>query len=177
MKTKGLMIAALFISGAAFAQSTTVKQEQQVKVSNGTRADAATATPHANAQATATAQQESAVTVDPSAATPHANAQATAAAQQEGAVTVDPSAAAAAKSAVKSNAESGVKAVQATGDQLEKQTVQTAKMATGHVNSVTATAARSTMHVNGAINNSLKVKAAPIKVNTLTAGAVGLKGL
>lgn len=152
MKTKGLMIAAFFISGAAFAQTATVNKGQQVKVSSNTGVDASADNQHVNAQAAANAEHESAVTVHPSAA-------------------------AAAKSAVKSNMESGAKAVQATGNHLQKQTVQTGKMAAGQVNNVTATAARSTMHLDGAVNNSLKLKAAPVKVNTLTAGAVGLRGL
>ena len=152
MKTKGLMIAAFFISGAAFAQTASVKQEQQVKVSSNTQVNAAENKQPANVQANAAAQQESAVTVDPSAAV-------------------------AAKSAVKSNAQSSVTAVKATTDQLQDQTVQTSKMAVQHVNNVTATAARSTLHVNSAVNNSLKIKAAPVKVNALSSGAIGLKGL
>ncbi|HEY1165756.1 MAG TPA: hypothetical protein VGE90_11335 [Chitinophaga sp.] len=152
MKTKGLMIAALFISGAAFAQTASVKQEQQVKVSSNTQVNAAENKQPANVQANAAAQQESAVTADPSAAV-------------------------AAKSAVKSNAKSSVKAVKATTDQLQDQTVQTSKVAVQQVNNVTATAARSTVHVNSAVNNSLKIKAAPVKVNALSSGAIGLKGL
>lgn len=176
MKTKGLMIAALFISGAAFAQTATVKQEQEVKVSSNTQVGATAGDQHANAQANTQANTHANAQANAQ-GNVHTNAQATAASQQESAVTVDPSAAVAAKSAVKSNAESGVKAVQATGDHLEKQAVETGKMAAGQVNNVTATAARSKMHVNGAVNNSLKVKAAPVKVNTLTTGAVGLKSL
>jgi hypothetical protein len=152
MKTKALMIAAFFISGAAFAQTASVKQDQQVKVSGNTQVNAAENKQPANVHASAAAQQESAVTVDPSAAV-------------------------AAESAVKSNAQSSVAAVKATTDQLQDQTVQTSKMAVQQVNNVTATAARSTLHVNSAVSNSLKIKAAPVKVNTLSSGALGLRGL
>jgi len=152
MKTKGLMIAALFISGAAFAQTASVKQEQEVKVSSNTQVNAAENKQPANVQAKAAARQESAVTVDPNAA-------------------------AAAESAVKNNAKSSVAAVKATTDQLQDQTVQTSKVAVQQVNNVTATAARSTLHANSAVSNSLKIKAAPVKVNALSSGAIGLKGL
>jgi hypothetical protein len=152
MKTKGLMFIALLFSGATFAQTATVKHEQQVKVSSSTQVDATGTQAAANTNTSAAAGGESAVTVDPSAVS-------------------------AAKGEVKSNVESGVKTGVEAASHVEKQTVKAGKATVQQVNNVTATAARSTMHVNGAVNNSLKVNAAPVKVNTLTTGAIGLKGL
>lgn len=158
MKAKGLMFIALLISGAAFAQTTTVKQDQQVKVSSNTGVNAAADGQHAAAGAST-------------------NTSISAAANTGTAVTVDPSAASAAKGQVKGNVENGVKTGVETAGHLEKQTVTTGKAAVRQVNNVTATAARSTMHVNSAVNNSLKVNAAPVKVSNITTGAIGLKGL
>lgn len=171
MRTKGLMFIALFISGAAFGQTATVKQEQQVKAGSNTGVNAAAG----NQRVTAATNTSSEVNAGSASAVSagQVNAPASAAYNRESAVTVDPSAVSAAKGEAKSNVESGLETGLATGGHLEKQTVTAGKAAGRQVKNVTATAA----HINGTVNNSLKIKAAPVKVNTMTAGAVRLGGL
>lgn len=172
MRTKGLMFIALFISGATFAQTATVKHEQQVK----TNSSAGTKTAiHTSSETNA--GSTSAVSAD------QVNAQANAAHKGKTEVTVDPSAVTAAKAAVKSNleagletgiatgevvkghVESGLETGIATGNRLKEHTIKTGK------------AVRNAVQVNGAFNNSLKIKAAPVKLNTMTSGALRLGGL
>ncbi|SEN54221.1 hypothetical protein SAMN04488505_11138 [Chitinophaga rupis] len=175
MRTKGLMFIALFISGAAFGQTTTVKQEQQVKAGSNTGVNAAAGNQHVTA-ATNTSSEVNAGSAS-AVSSGQVSAPASIANNRESAVTVDPSAVSAAKGEVKGNVESGLETGLATGGHLEKQTVKAGKAAGRQVKDVTATAAHSAVHVNGTVNNSLKVKAAPVRVNTMTAGAVRLGGL
>jgi hypothetical protein len=172
MKTKGLMFIALFISGAAFAQSATVKQEQQVKVESNTEVKTAGGSGHAMAAA----NNSSEISTRSAMSENQVNAEAGAAYNQGSAVTVDPSAVARVTGTVKGRAESGLETAAATGRQLEKQTMRAGKAATQHVNNVTA-ATHNAVRANGTLSNSMRIKAAPVKVNTLTSGAVGLRGL
>ena len=171
MKTKGLMFIALFISGAAFAQTATVKQEQQVKTGSNASVNAAVS----DQQVTARSAGSSETSIG--SASGIASGQASATHQQEGAVTVDPAAVSGTAKAVKGDVESGAKAGVNTTSHVAKQTVNQGNAAVQQLSSTTATAARSALHVNSAVTNTLKIKAAPIKVNTLTTGAVGLGGL
>lgn len=173
MRTKGLMFIALFISGATFAQTATVKQEQQVK----TNSNAGTKTAAIRTSSETNAGSTSAVSAD------QANAQANAAHKGKTEVTVDPSAVTTAKEAAKSHAEAGLETGIATGEavkghvesgletgietgnQLKEQTIKTGKTI------------RNAVQVNGTLNNSLKIKAAPVKLNTMTSGALRLGGL
>jgi len=178
MKTKGLMFIAFFVSGTAFAQTAAVKQDQQVKAGSKSTVSAAAGSQHvsvpANASTEANARSSSSVSAG------QVNIQAGVAHNQESAVTADPAAVSTAKEDVKSGAagslETGVKA----GNQLEKQMIKTGE-ATGQqvtqsVKNVTAVAGNA-VRVNSTVNNSLKIKAAPVSVKTITSGAVGLKGL
>lgn len=171
MKTKGLMFIALFISGAAFAQTATVKQEQQVKTGSNASVNAAVS----DQQVTARSAGSSETSISSASGT--ASGQVSATHQQEGAVIVDPAAVSGTAEAVKSNVESGAKTGANTASHVAKQTVKQGNAAVQQLSGTTATAARSAVHINGAVNNALKIKAAPIKVNTLTTGAVGLGGL
>jgi hypothetical protein len=161
MKTKGLMFIALFISGATFAQSATVKQEQQVKAGNKTEVNAAV-----GGQRVASTSNTS-TAVNAGSTTPGQGAvQATTTHSQQSAVTIDPSVVPAATGEVKSQAGTLVKTGVATG-----------KATGAKVKSITSAAAHSAVQVNSAVNNSLKIHAAPINVKAVSAGAIGLKGL
>ena len=165
------MFIALFISGAAFAQTATVKQEQQVKTTSNAGVNATVGTQQVTAKSATSSE------TGIGSGTGVAAGQVSATHQQEGTVVVDPTAVSGTTEAVKSNVESSAKSGVTTAGHVAKQTVKQGNATVQQVSSTTAAAARSAVHINSAVNNTLKIKAAPIKVNTLTTGAVGLGGL
>ena len=150
------MFIALFISGATFAQTATVKHDQQVKASSNNEANAGGWHAAATANTSSEINAGSATSVSAN----QAKTQAGAATKGESTVTIDPSAIASAEKAAKNNVESRLEAGMETGAQLKDQTVKAGKAAAGRVKKITAAAARSTMQINGAVSNTLKIKAA-----------------
>lgn len=169
------MFIALFISGATFAQTATVKHGQQVKISSDNEAKAEAGNRHASAAAYTSSEVNTAPAS--AVAANQANVQAGAANKGESAVRVDLSAISSTEKTVKGNVESGLEAGAETGARLEKQTVKAGKVAGRQVKKITAAATRSPMQINGALSNSLRIKAAPVNVSAITSGALRLGGL
>jgi|GEM_PF-1433497 len=217
MKASSFLIAALLMSGAAFAQTTEVKPAQvkagsktSVNATAGNQQVSGNAATSANiktgsngTQASAAHSQEGAVTVDPAVVntaksnaqegainaanttmgavnahtesaisvvnTANANVQANAAQAQEGAI----NAANAANAAVNAHTESAVNAANAA----VKTHTETAVNAGAATSKAAAARVKGAANVHSAVNNSLKIQAAPVRVQTITTGTLGLKGL
>ncbi|AWO02053.1 hypothetical protein DLD77_10275 [Chitinophaga alhagiae] len=184
MKTKGCMFIALIISGAAFGQQVTVKQEQSVKAEGKVRAR------HASAQAGAQSDNKAEGnvngigqgnqdagsasgqgTVAVNTAGPTAN---TALQQASNAILRD-------GIAVASSSEAATNAEAAPGQQLQTaameataNTAQQLQVVNDRLIKTGAAGKNAAASLNATANNALKIKAMPVKINTRVISAAGL---
>jgi hypothetical protein len=147
MKAKGLMAIALLFSGAAFAQQTSVKTNGKVTANSQTSANATTGNAGMSASNTATVHVQS-------------NSAVQAAQTANGQLNTMATTAASTSAGAQNGVNGTLRTTATTGAKLENTATSSVKTAA---------------HMNATVNQAMKIKAAPVRINTHIGG--GLSGI